>query len=136
MADPVSDLLTSARRIAVVGASDDPERPSNEVFRVLHDAGYDVIPVNPGVDEVWGVPAVGALADVDGPIDIVDVFRRPEHAPDVAREAVDAGAGTLWLQDGITSPEARRIAMDHGLGYVEDVCLGATVRQAGLDPAG
>ncbi len=136
MADLISDLISSARRIAVVGASDDPDKPSNEVFRVLRDAGYDVVPVNPEADEVLGVPAVGSLAEVEAPIDIVDVFRRPEHAPDVAREAVAAGAGTVWLQQGITSAEARRIAQDNGVGFVEDLCLGATVRQAGLDPKG
>ena len=132
MADPVTDLLTSARRIAVVGASDDPTRASNEVMRVLLDAGFDVVPVNPQVEEVHGVPAVDRLAEVEAPIDIVDVFRRPEHAPDVAREAVAVGAGTVWLQQGITSPEARRIAQDGGVGFVEDLCLGATVRRCGL----
>lgn len=131
MADPITELIDGARRIAVVGASDDPDRASNEVFRVLLDAGYDVVPVNPTEDEVRGVPAVASLAEVERPIDIVDVFRRPEHAPDIAREAVAAGAGTVWLQEGITSPEARRIAQENGLGYVEDLCLGATVRQGG-----
>jgi uncharacterized protein len=134
MADPVTDVIQSARRIAVVGASDDPEKASNEVMRTLLDAGYQVVPVNPKVDEVHGVPAVASLAEVEGPIDIVDVFRRDEHAPAVAEEAVAAGAGTVWLQQGITSHEARRISQDAGVGFVEDLCLGATVRQAGLAP--
>ena len=132
MADPVSDVIESARRIAVVGASDDPEKASNEVMRTLLDAGYEVVPVNPTVGEVHGVSAVASLADVEGPIDIVDVFRRDEHAPDIAEEAVAVGAGTVWLQQGIISPEARRISQQGGVGFVEDLCLGATVRQAGL----
>ncbi len=132
MADPMNELLEGARRIAVVGASDDTSRDSNRVMGVLLRAGYDVVPVNPSVDEVHGVPAVGSLEEVDGEIDIVDVFRRPEHAPDIAREAVGAGAKTVWLQEGIRSPQAREIAMEGGLGYVEDLCLGATVEHAGL----
>ena len=132
MADPVTHVIEGARRIAVVGASDDQEKASNEVMRTLLDAGFEVVPVNPTVDEVHGVPAVASLADIEGPIDIVDVFRRAEHAPDIAEEAVAVGAGTVWLQQGITSPEARRIAQDGGVGFVEDLCLGATGRQAGL----
>ena len=132
MADPVSDVIASARRIAVVGASSDPGKASNEVMRTLLDAGYEVVPVNPKVDEVHGVPAVATLADIEVPVDIVDVFRRGEHAPGIAEEAVGVGAGTVWLQEGITSPEARRISQEGGVGFVEDLCLGATVRRAGL----
>ena len=131
MADTMTEVLEGTRRIAVVGASDDPSRASNEVMRTLLDAGYDVVPVNPGEDSVHGVPAVGSLAEIEGPIDIVDVFRRPEHVPEIAREAAEAGAGTLWLQSGITSSEGRRIAEEAGLGFVEDTCLGSTVRHAG-----
>lgn len=132
MADPMNELLEGARRIAVVGASDDPSRASHRIMGTLLRAGYEVAPVNPGVDEVHGVPAVDSLADVDGEVDIVDVFRRPEHAPDIAREAVETGAGTLWLQSGITSTEAREIAQEGGVGYVEDLCLGVMVQHAGM----
>ena len=107
----------------MVGASPKPDRPSHRVMRYLLDQGYTVIPVRPeGCDEVLGVPCVRALAEIEGPIDLVDVFRRPEFTPDVAREAVAAGAGALWLQLGIVSDEARRIAEEGGLDYVEDAC--------------
>ena len=116
-------ILAGARTIALVGASPKPERPSNQVMRYLLDAGYRVIPVRPlDCDEVHGVPCVPTLADVDEPIDLVDVFRRPEFCVEHAREAVAAGAGALWLQVGIESPEARRIAEENGLDYVENAC--------------
>ena len=91
-------------------------------MRYLLAYGYRVIPVRPSCLEVLGVPCVDSLADIDEPIDVVDVFRRAEHTPAVAREAVEVGAGALWLQLGIVSPEARAIASDAGLDYVEDAC--------------
>lgn len=132
MADPMNELLEGARRIAVVGASDDASRPSHRIMGTLLEAGYEVVPVNPGVEEVHGVPAVDSLAEVEGEVDIVDVFRQAEHAPGIAREAVDAGAKTLWLQSGIRSGQAREIAQEGGVGFVEDLCLGALVQQAGI----
>ncbi len=91
-------------------------------MRYLLDQGYRVIPVRPGAEEVLGERCVASLAEIDEPIDLVDVFRRAEHAPGVAREAVAAGAKALWLQSGLVSPEARRIAVEGGLDYVEDSC--------------
>ena len=92
-------------------------------MRYLLREGYDVIPVRPrDCDEVLGIPCIATLADIDRPIDLVDVFRRPEFTPEVAREAVAVGAGALWLQSGIVSPEARAIAEAGGLDYVEDAC--------------
>ena len=116
-------ILAEARTIAVVGASPKPWRPSNQVMRYLLDAGYRVIPVRPrDCDEVHGVPCVASLVEIPEPIDLVDVFRRPEFTPQVAREAVAADAGALWLQSGIVSPEARSIAEEAGLDYVENAC--------------
>jgi predicted CoA-binding protein len=116
-------ILAEARTIAVVGASPNPDRPSNDVMRYLLGAGYRVIPVRPpDCDEVLGVPCVSSLAEIDEPIDLVDVFRRPEFCASHAREAVEAGAGALWLQVGIVSAEAREIAEKAGLDYVEDAC--------------
>jgi predicted CoA-binding protein len=116
-------ILAEARTIAVVGASPKPWRPSNQVMRYLLDAGYRVIPVRPrDCDEVLGVPCVASLAEISEPIDLVDVFRRPEFTPQVAREAAAADAGALWLQSGIVSPEARSIAEEAGLDYVENAC--------------
>jgi uncharacterized protein len=89
----------------------------------LLEQGYRCIPVRPvGCDEVLGVPCVRSLAEIEEPIDLVDVFRRPDACPDVAREAAAAGASSLWLQLGIVSPEARRIAEAAGLDYVENEC--------------
>jgi uncharacterized protein len=116
-------ILAEARTIAVVGASPNTERPSNQVMRYLLDAGYRVIPVRPlDCDEVHGRPCVATLAEVDEPIDLVDVFRRPEFCAGHAREAVAAGAQALWLQVGIESAEACRLAEDNGLDYVENAC--------------
>jgi uncharacterized protein len=99
----------------------------------LLDAGYRVIPVRPlDCDEIFGVPCVGSLAEVDEPVDLVDVFRRPEFCAGVAREAVAVGAKALWLQLGVVSPEARRIAIEAGLDYVEDECTAIVHRREGL----
>jgi predicted CoA-binding protein len=122
MASDPARILREARTIAVVGASPEPRRSSHGVMRYLLDQGYRCIPVNPNCAEVLGVPAVASLAEIDEPVDLVDVFRRPEFCPTHAREAVAAGAKALWLQLGIVSPEARRIAAEAGLDYVENAC--------------
>jgi predicted CoA-binding protein len=126
------DILRESRTIALVGASPNPDKPSHGVMRYLLSQGYRVLPVRPlDCDEVLGVPCVGTLAEIDEPIDLVDVFRRPEHTPQHALEAVDAGAGALWLQLGIRSEEARRIATEGGLDYVEDLCTAVVHRNLG-----
>jgi predicted CoA-binding protein len=123
------EILRQAKTIALVGASIRPERPSHGVMRYLLAQGYDVIPVNPECDEVLGVPAVASLAEVDRPIDLVDVFRREEAAPAHAREAVDAGARAFWLQLRLRSPQARAICEEAGLDYVEDECTAIVHRR-------
>ena len=123
MARTPAEILAGARTIAVVGASPKPHRPSHGVMRYLLEQGYDVIPVRPvGCDEVLGIPCARSVVEIDRRVDLVDVFRRPEACPDVARDAVAAGAGAVWLQLGIVSAEARRIAEEAGLDYVEDQC--------------
>lgn len=134
--DPVGirQLLMSTRRIAMVGASSNPTRPSNDVFRYLIEAGYDVVPVSPTETEVEGVQAYPTLAEAieaTGPFDIVDVFRRAEFCPDHAREAVAAGARCLWLQLGIVSEEAAMIASAAGLAVVMDRCTKIEVARLG-----
>jgi predicted CoA-binding protein len=116
-----AEILSEAHTIALVGASPNPSRPSHQVMRYLLGAGYRVIPVRPLVREVLGVPCASSLGEIDEPIDLVDVFRRAEFCPQVAEEAA-AGAGALWLQLGILSPEARAIAEAGGLEYVENEC--------------
>lgn len=125
-------ILREAKTIALVGASSNPMRPSHGVMRYLLAQGYDVIPVRPlDCDDVLGVRCVATLAEVDRPIDLVDVFRRPEHTPAHAREAVEVGAKAFWLQLGIRSDEARRIATEGGLDYVEDLCTAVVHRNLG-----
>jgi uncharacterized protein len=119
-------LLESRPRIAVVGASPNPTRPSHGVLVDLLGLGYDCVPVNPTADEVAGLRCYATLADAvaaTGPIDLVDVFRLPPACPEHAREAVAVGARCLWLQLGIASREAGRIATDAGLQVVMNRCL-------------
>jgi predicted CoA-binding protein len=130
MTDPFA-LLRDAKTIAVVGASPSPQRESHGVMRYLLSQGYRCIPVRPDCDEVLGIACVPTLLDIDEPIDLVDVFRRPEFCAAHAREAVTAGAKALWLQLGIVSPEARAIAEAGGLGYVENACT-AVMHARGL----
>ena len=134
-ADAMLDLLRGARRIAIVGASRDPWRPSHDVLRTLVGAGYEVLPVNPDAAEIAGLPChatLRAAADAaSGPIDIVDVFRRREACPGHAREAVAIGARCLWLQLGLVSREAGRIATEGGLAVVMDRCTAIEVARLG-----
>jgi uncharacterized protein len=134
-AGTIEAVVASARRIAVVGASDDPSRPSYGIVGRLLSAGLEVVPVTPRGGSVHGIPVVASLTEVTGPIDIVDVFRRPEHTPEVVRDAAAIGAGAVWLQTGIRSEEARRIATTAGLAYVEDECLGVWVAARRRPPA-
>ena len=133
----IAELLRSARRIAVVGASSNPARPSHGVFRTLIAAGYECVPVNPNETTVEGIPAVATLAEaaaaLGGHIDIVDVFRRPEVTEEIAREAVAVGAGALWLQLGVVNEETARIAADGGLAVVMDRCTAIEIRRVGRD---
>lgn len=113
-------------RIAIVGASPSPVRPSHGVLLDLRDLAYDVVPVNPATEEVAGLRCYATLAaavTATGPIDIVDVFRLPPACPPHAREAVEVGAKVLWLQLGIASREAARIAHEGGLAVVMNRCL-------------
>jgi predicted CoA-binding protein len=121
MTDPFA-LLRDAKTIAVVGASPSPGRESHGVMRYLLNQGYRCIPVRPDCDEVLGIPCVPTLLEIEEPIDLVDVFRRPEFCAAHAREAVAVGAKGLWLQLGIVSAEAREIAEAAGIGYVENAC--------------
>jgi predicted CoA-binding protein len=118
-------LLEPRPRIAVVGASPKPGRPANEVMQALRAAGYDVVPVSPAAAEIDGLrcyPTVIDAVRATGPVDIVDVFRRPDQCAVHAREAVEVGARCLWLQLGIANEEAARIAHEAGLAVVMDRC--------------
>lgn len=118
-------LLGEARTVAVVGLSSKPWRPSHRVAAYLRRRGYRIVPVNPNEDEVLGERAFPSLLDVPRElrIDVVDVFRRPEVTPEVARQAAAVGARVLWLQTGIVNEEAARIGEAAGLRVIMGVCL-------------
>ena len=130
-------LLGEAKVIAVVGLSSNPDRPSNEVASYLQEHGYRIVPVNPNETEVLGERAYASLNDIpdDVRVDVVDVFRRAEHTPEVARDAVAIGAKVLWLQEGIVNEETARIAQDGGLDVIMGVCIKKT-RQRLIDDDG
>ena len=123
------EILRTAQTIAVVGASPDPSRTSHRVMRYLQRVGYRCIPVNPNADEVLGERCYPALANLPEPVDLVDVFRRAEYCADVAREAAAIGAPALWLQLGLRSAEARDVAEEAGMEYVEDACTAVVHRR-------
>ncbi|TDC77284.1 CoA-binding protein [Micromonospora sp. KC606] len=116
-------LLADSAVIAVVGASRDPGKAAHRVPLQMQRYGWRIIPVNPTVDELFGEKAYRSLADIPHPVDLVDVFRPARDAVQVVREAAAIGAPAVWLQLGIVSAEARRIAEEAGMEYVEDRCL-------------
>jgi uncharacterized protein len=127
-------IYRDSRTIAVVGASADESKAAHSIPAYLQEQGYHIRPVNPRGGELFGEPVATSLADVEGPVDVVDVFRPAAEAPGIARQAVAIGARVLWLQLGIDNDEARRIAEDAGLTVVVDRCMGAVHRQLGLGP--
>ncbi len=127
MTDPeLKKILDETRTIAIVGASSNPERASYGIMKILLDAGYRVIPVNPKETEVHGVTAAPSLSAITEPVDVVDVFRKSEDTPAIADEAVKIGAKVLWLQLGIENEEAATKARAGGLQVVMNTCMGAT----------
>ena len=124
-------LLGDAHTVAVVGLSSNPDRPSNSVAGYLQEHGYRIVPVNPRETEVLGERAYASLLDIpsDVRVDVVDVFRRAEETPVVARDAVRIGARVLWLQDGIVNEDAYRIASEAGLDVIMGVCIRNTIRR-------
>ena len=127
--DDVADILRQSKTIAVVGLSDDRFRPSYGVARYLQQDGYRIVPVNPNEAEVLGEKAYATLSDVPLAIDVVDVFRRPEHALDVVQQAIRAGAKTIWLQPGTGTEEAAELARQAGLKVVLNRCMATEARR-------
>jgi len=117
------DRMLKAKRIAVVGLSDDPSRPSHGIASYLIAHGYEVVPVNPTHQSVMGRKCYARVADVPGIVDVVNVFRRSEFCADVAREAIAAGAKGVWLQSGIRNDEARELTQEAGIDFVQDRCI-------------
>jgi len=120
----LQDILSSVKTIAMVGASPDKTKFSYGVLRVLHETGYDMIPINPrpGLEEIRGLKVYPSLAAIDRPVDMVEVFRRPEDLYGVAEEAIAIGAKVLWGQIGVVDHEAARLAEDAGLRVVMNRC--------------
>jgi predicted CoA-binding protein len=132
--DELRRIYGETTTIAVVGASGDERKPAHTIPRYLQRQGYRIIPVNPKGGEILGEKVYGRLEDVPESIDVVDVFRPSAETPDVARDAVKVGAKVLWLQEGIESEEAERIASEGGLRVVMNRCMGQTHHQLGLGP--
>ena len=122
--DYIQGILKSARTIAMVGASPDKTKFSYGVLRVLHETGYDMAPVNPNpeVEEIRGIKVYPRLADIDRPVDMVDVFRKSEDLFGIAEEAIAIGAKVLWAQIGVVDHKAARLAEDAGLKVVMNRC--------------
>lgn len=130
----IRDVLTRTQRIALVGASDRPERPSYGVMKYLLDQGYDVVPVSPKLagQTLLGQTAYASLADIPGKVDMVDVFRHSEAAWGVAQEAIAIGAKTLWLQLGVINEQAAVLAQDAGMTVIIDRCPKMEIPRLGI----
>jgi uncharacterized protein len=123
-AEYIAEILRTTKTIAMVGASPDKTKFSYGVLRVLHETGYDMVPVNPRSDvtEIRGLKVYHALEEIDRPVDMVQVFRPPEELPEIARQAIRIGAKVLWGQIGVKNDTAARIAEDAGLKVVMNRC--------------
>lgn len=115
--------ILSMKTIAVVGMSPKKDRPSNYVPRYMMEKGYKIIPVRPGTKEILGIKCYKDLEELDMAVDVVNVFRRSEYCPEIAKKAVKIGAKALWLQEGVYSQEAKQIAESAGLLVIMDLCL-------------
>jgi predicted CoA-binding protein len=134
--EDIAELLTSARTIAMIGASDRPNRPSHDVMRILQQHGYRVFPVNPQIagEHVHGEFAWRDLSQIGAPIDIVDIFRRPDAAGEAVDEAIRVGAKAIWMQIGVIDDAAAARAEAAGLKVVMDRCPAIELRRLGISP--
>ncbi len=138
--EAIAQLLLRAKRIALVGASAKPERPSHRVMQFLLNEGYDVLPINPGLagKRLLGQTVYASLADLPTSVDMADIFRDAASLPEVTPEVVDAGISAIWTQLGVVNVEAERTALDAGLQLVVDRCPAIEIprlRDAGLLPS-
>ncbi|MEB2629082.1 CoA-binding protein [Peribacillus frigoritolerans] len=121
--EEMGKMLKKSKRIAVVGLSDNPERTSYMVSKAMQDSGYEIIPVNPAVSEVLGVKAVKALKDIEGHVDIVNVFRRSEFLPEIAKDFAEIDADIFWAQLGVENEEAYNFLKEKGHTVIMNRCI-------------
>jgi uncharacterized protein len=121
--DEIQEILKSKKRIAVVGLSDNPARTSYQVSKYMQDNGYEIIPVNPVIESALGVKAYKTLQDIDGHIEIVNVFRRSEYLPEVAKDAAAIGADVFWAQLGLENEEAYEYLKEKGITSIMNKCI-------------
>lgn len=121
--DEIRQLLGSIRTIAVVGLSENEDRPAHGVAKALQGFGYRIIPVNPAAGTVLGVEAVDGLSDIGESVDLVDVFRHPKHVPAIVDECIELSLPALWLQEGVVDAESAQRARDAGMTVVMDRCM-------------
>lgn len=121
--EEIGKMLKKAKRIAVVGLSDNPERTSYMISKAMQDNGYEIIPVNPVVEEVLGEKAVASLRDIEGHVDIVNVFRRSEFLPEIAKEFDEIDADIFWAQLGVENQEAYDFLKSKGYTVIMDRCI-------------
>ncbi|XXM72609.1 CoA-binding protein [Lysinibacillus sphaericus] len=121
--EEIGQILKESKRIAVVGLSDNPERTSHSVSKAMQDLGYEIIPVNPVIDSALGVKAVASLEEIEGPVDIVNIFRRSEFLPDLAREFDKIDAKIFWAQLGVMNEEAYSFLKERGYTVIMDRCI-------------
>jgi predicted CoA-binding protein len=127
----IREVLETTRSIAVVGLSPRPERDSHRVARYLQAVGYRILPVHPGLSEVLGERAWPSLEEVPEPVDLVDVFRRSEHVPELAEAAIRKGVRAFWMQLGVRHPTAAARLREAGIDVIEDRCIAVEHSQAG-----
>lgn len=121
--EEIASILESAKTIAVVGLSDNPERTSYQISEAMQQSGYRIIPVNPTVDTVLGEKAYDSLTDIEDEIDIINVFRRAEFLPDIAKEAMETNCRVFWAQQGIVNEEAYEMLKSADFTVMMDLCI-------------
>ncbi len=121
--EEIGQILKNAKKIAVVGLSDNPDRTSYMVSKAMQDSGYEIIPVNPAVTEVLGVKAIGSLKELDEHVDIVNVFRRSEFVMDLAKDFLEIDADVFWTQLGVVDEEAFQMLEEQGRKVIMDRCI-------------
>ncbi|TXL67785.1 CoA-binding protein [Cerasibacillus terrae] len=119
----IREMLKQAKTIAVVGLSNKPERTSYQIAKAMQDAGYRIIPVNPAVDKVLGEKAYASLAEIDVKIDIINVFRRSEFLPEIAKDAIKTNSKVFWAQQGVVNEDAYHYLKEHDFTVIMDMCI-------------